>query len=131
MHNAGFAWIHFRQFVLTRHPGLVSKTKALLKRLAQLAAAQAATQQSQQLAGCARCADDSCAASCCQRASPRHAADASPVACVLPTLWRRAAPPGSAAADAASPEDAVLTQRVGGAVIDWTLERLSDYHDRC
>jgi hypothetical protein len=37
MHNAGFAWVHFRQFVITRHPGLVAKTKALLKRLAMLA----------------------------------------------------------------------------------------------
>jgi hypothetical protein len=37
MHNAGFAWVHFRQFVVTRHPGLVAKTKALLKRLALLA----------------------------------------------------------------------------------------------
>lgn len=45
MHNAGFAWIHFRQYVLTRHPGLISKTKALLKRLAQLAQQQ--QQQSQ------------------------------------------------------------------------------------
>eukprot|EP00878_Enallax_costatus_P006953 GHUV01007287.1.p1 GENE.GHUV01007287.1~~GHUV01007287.1.p1 ORF type:complete len:760 (+),score=222.01 GHUV01007287.1:879-3158(+) len=36
MHNAGFAWIHFRQFVVTRHPGLLAKTKTLLKRLAQM-----------------------------------------------------------------------------------------------
>jgi hypothetical protein len=40
MHNAGFAWVHFRQFVITRHPGLVAKTKALLKRLALLARQQ-------------------------------------------------------------------------------------------
>lgn len=40
MHNAAFAWVHFRQFVVTRHPGLVAKTKALLRRLAQLARQQ-------------------------------------------------------------------------------------------
>jgi hypothetical protein len=45
MHNAAFAWIHFRQYVLIRHPGLLSKTKALLKRLAKLAGQQQQQQQ--------------------------------------------------------------------------------------
>ncbi len=35
MHNAGFAWIHFRQYVLTREQGLMNKTKTFIKRLAQ------------------------------------------------------------------------------------------------
>lgn len=36
MHNAGFAWIHFRQFVVTKEESLLAKTKALLRRLSQL-----------------------------------------------------------------------------------------------
>lgn len=34
---AGFAWVHFRQYVLTQDADLLNRTKALLQRLAQVA----------------------------------------------------------------------------------------------
>jgi hypothetical protein len=34
---AGFAWVHFRQYVLTQDADLLNRTKALLQRLAQAA----------------------------------------------------------------------------------------------
>ncbi|WIA21715.1 hypothetical protein OEZ85_000881 [Tetradesmus obliquus] len=100
MHNAGFAWVHFRQFVLTRHPGLVAKTKALLKRLALLA-----RQHSRGNSGGGSGAGTAGGSSTANGSS-------------------------SSSAPGESSEDAALTRGVGAAVIDWIAERLADYHAR-
>jgi hypothetical protein len=38
MHAAVLAWVHFRQYVITQAPNLLSETRGLLYKLASIAA---------------------------------------------------------------------------------------------
>ncbi|KIZ05819.1 hypothetical protein MNEG_2138 [Monoraphidium neglectum] len=82
MHNSCFAWIHFRQFVITKTPALVGSTKALLRRLAQVSSSARRAQQGN-AAGVGRRADD---------VAPEDAALACEVgACVIEWVGERVA----------------------------------------
>ncbi|KAI8470006.1 MAG: hypothetical protein J3K34DRAFT_521690 [Monoraphidium minutum] len=105
MHNCCFAWIHFRQFVVTKTPALVGSVKALLRRLAQLIAARRAA----------------AAATPAGAGAAGGAGGRAPVAGLVA---------GGQGAEEVAADDLALTAEVGSCILDWVAERGADYHRR-
>lgn len=125
MHTAILAWVHFRQYVITQAPLLLSETRGLLYQLASIAA------------------DDTAAAGAtaagrqpgCRTAAGTSVTAASTAAAAATGGMKAAVGGGGAGAGGAAQlygqqQDAVFASNVGQAVVDWILERLSDYHKR-
>ena len=130
MHNSCFAWIHFRQFVVTKSPVLVGSTKSLLRRLAQLGRSR----------GGGGAGSSSRGARSSGGGGGSGATDAAAAAAIASVdgggggggggAAERSAPSASASAGGARGDDAALISEVGACVIDWIGERLGDYHRR-
>ena len=118
----GFAWVHFRQFAITRELDLVSKTKALLRRLSALAQDAKVTAP-----GAIANGSYSNISAAATAAAAAATADAPSGAVVQATAASNGVPAATAALSA---EDTSLIRELGGCVINWISDRLGDYHQK-